>query len=403
MITFQHIEDYLEVLGGYREITASGKSPGPINIFGVGVGKSINLARYDVNIVQNMASQTTGNVALTDRQSELAIKLVDKYKRQFASHGVDVLPSVQNPQFRIPIRIVDRSKIIRIEAGHIVVKFPYDKAMVPEITAAAKESRGKFKFNRDNKYWELGLTEYNLNWAAAFGEKYGFEISDEVAAYMDMIYQAEKTPYKIELVAVNGDVTITNAAHSLYSYIDENLGGLGVQNFVKLIDSAPVLGYTVHEDILSAIQNEYSPIVLGLLTNKESHVLRTDPNSSGSDLLEEVVAYADLTNRWPICIYEPDASNRLRNSALELFEPEQVLDMTDKKTTAEVDLTGIKCVYFNKMKRTWKHRIPILVSTNAMLYGGEKMAMLQIAEKVVYYTATTYNKEATQIAGNISY
>lgn len=402
MITFQHIEDYLEVLGGYREISAAGKTPGPANIFGSNA-KVVNLARYDVNIVSSMASHTTNNGSLTDKQAELAIKLVDKYKRQFAAHGVDVLPSVQNPQFRHPIRIIDRSKTVSVANGNIVVKFPYDKVLVPEITSAAKESQGKFKFNRDSKYWELALTEHNVNWAVSFATKHGFTVDSAVLDYMNLILEVENQGYKIELVAANGDVTITNAPYSLYKYIEENLGGLGVQNFVKLIDAAPVLGYTVHESILSAIQSEYTPIVLGLLANKESHVLRTDPNSSGSDLLKDVAAYAELTDRWPICIYEPDASDRLRNSARELFAPGEVLDMIDKKSTAEVDLSGIKCVYFNKMKRAWKHRIPILVSTNAMLYGGEKQAMLQVAEKIVYYTATTYNKEATQIAGNTGY
>jgi ribosome biogenesis protein Tsr3 len=84
-----------------------------------------------------------------------------------------------------------------------------------------------------------------------------------------------------------------------------------------------------------------------------------------------------------------------------LFKPEEFLDTTDKKSATEVDMSGIKCVYFNKLKRSWQHPIPILVSTNAMLYGGEKQAMLQSAEKVVYYTATTYDKEATTIAGKI--
>jgi len=34
-----------------------------------------------------------------------------------------------------------------------------------------------------------------------------------------------------------------------------------------------------------------------------------------------------------------------------------------------------------------------------MLHGSEKQATLQVAEKVVYYTATTYDKEAKTIAG----
>ena len=65
----------------------------------------------------------------------------------------------------------------------------------------------------------------------------------------------------------------------------------------------------------------------------------------------------------------------------------------------EVDIAGAKCIYFNKLKRSWPHPIPIFVSTNAMLYGAEKQAIIQLAGKVVYYTATVYNQEAKEIGG----
>lgn len=398
MITFQHIEDYLEVLGGYREITASGKSPGPVNIFGTG-NKLISLARYDVNIVNSMATQTTSSGSLTDRQAELAVKLVDKYKRQFASHGVDVLPSVQNPQFRHPIRVIDRSKIVSIADDKITVKFPYDKVMVPEITAAAKASIGKFKFNRDRKFWELALTEHNINWAVTFGNKHGFDIDRAVLDYMELILGVEARGYKIELCVDGTGLSISNAADSLVKYVQEHLGGFGTDNLLKLVDYAPVLGYTVQSDIIAAVTREYDPIVAGLLVNKESHVLRMDPNSNGRDFLESAVQYCKVADRWPLCVYEPDTSLRLRKTLETMFEHHEIIDIADRRNYTEVDLDQAKVVYFSKMKRSWHRRIPILVSTNAMLYGGEKQAMLQVAEKVVYYTATTYNKEATQIAG----
>jgi len=396
MITFTHIEDYLEVLGGYREITSTGVSP--VNIFGFGTAP-ISLARYDVAIVQSMASHTSVSGSLTDRQSELAIKLVAKYQRQFATKGVDVLPSVQNPQFRTAPRVIDRSKSIDIVNGEVHVKFPYDKVMVPAVTAAAKQSKGRFVFDRELKLWRLGLTESNLNWATSFGSEHGFIMGSEVQRLMQLILDCEQTNYRIELTMVNGDVTITNAEHSLYKYIDSNLGGLGTHNLIKLIDYAPVLGYTVHPDIVAAIETEFDPIVCGVMQNKESHVMRLDPADNGQDLLEPMIQYAELVGRWPICIYEPDASNRLRNTAQQLFAESEILDTTDKKVSIPLDLAGIKCVYFNKLKRAWKHRIPVLISTNAMLYGGEKQATLQVAEKVVYYTATTYDKEAKTIAG----
>lgn len=402
MITFAHIEDYLEVLGGYREITANGRSPGPTNIFGVSSGSGpINLARYDVSIIQSMSGSTSSGTALTDRQSELAIKLVDKYKRQFAAKGVDVLPSVQNPKFRLAVRIVDRSKSVLVKNGLIVLRFPYDKTLVPMVTAAAKESRGSFKFNREVKEWQLAITESNVNWAASLAQ-HGFAVDEELQRLMQLILDCEQTNYKIELTTIDGQAVIVNGEQSMYNYINDKLGGLNSDNFIKLVDNSAILGYTIDEDIKTALFQEFDSTVMGLMLNKESHVMRVDPLSDGEELLTPMVHYAELTQRWPICIYEPDASGRLRNTARTLFRPEEFLNMADKKSATEVDMTGIKCVYFNKLKRAWSHPIPILVSTNAMLYGGEKQAMLQAAEKVVYYTATTYDKEATTIAGKIN-
>jgi len=400
MITLKYIEDYLEVLGGFREITANGVSTA--NIFGGGTSP-ISLARYDVAIVQSMASATTIGTPLTDKQSELALRLVSKYQRQFAAKGIDVTPSVNNPAYRMPVRIVDRTKSVSIRDQSILLRFPYDKNLVPLVTSASKESHGSFKFDRERKEWTLGLTEYNLNWAAMTGAAHGFDIAPEVTELLQLILDAEKLPFKIELtIDDDSNILVSNAAPSLLAYIDDNLGGLCYENLLKLVDYAPVLGYTVDPDIMLAISTEYSEVVSGMLQYKECHVMRNDPLSDGLELLKPMIEYAELSNRWPICIYEPDASNRLRNTARTLFEPGQILDTTDKKLPVEVDLTGIKCVYFNKLKRAWKHRVPILISTNAMLYGGEKQAILQAAEKVVYYTATTYDKEAKTIAGKIN-
>lgn len=400
MITFLHIEDYLEVLGGYREITANGRSPGPTNIFGGGASP-IALARYDVAIIRSMSESTVSGTSLTDKQSELAIKLVAKYKRQFASNGVDVSSSVQTPQFRKAVRVIDRTKSAFIRNGQIVLKFPYDKVLVPMVTTAAKESKGSFKFDREGKEWNLAITESNINWVASLAQ-FDFAIDAEINKLMQLILDCERTDYKIELVAVDGRVDITNAEQSLCRYVDAHLGGLSVDNLIRLVDNGPLLGYTIHEDIKTALEQEFDSMILGLLLTRESHVMRQDPLSDGEELLVPMIKYAEITQRWPICVYEPDASNRLRDTARTLFGPEEFLDITNKKSFTEVDLTGVKCVYFNKLKRSWRHPIPILVSTNAMLYGGDKQAMLQSAEKVVYYTATTYDKEATTIAGKIN-
>jgi hypothetical protein len=216
---------------------------------------------------------------------------------------------------------------------------------------------------------------------------------------MQLILDCEKTDYKIELVAVNNGIDIVNAEDTLRKYINDNLGGLVPDNFIKLVDYAPVLGYTVHRDIQQCVENEFNPIVAGIMFNKESHVQRTDALSTGEEFIASLLKYSEITGRWPICIYEPDTTFKLKDDILKHIKEEELLDVS--KRVAEVDFTGIKCVYFTKLKRAWAHPVPILVSTNAMLYGNEKQAMLHSAQKIVYYTATTLNREAKTIAGEV--
>lgn len=397
-LSFPHVEDYIEIIGGLRDITGKkipflGKSPHP----------TVSLARYDVNIASSFASQSDQGTSYTDRQSELAVKLIEKYRKQLYNLGVDVDPILNNVKFRQPIRIVDRTRSARIIDGHIQLRFPYDKVMVPEVTKASKESRGSFLFDIERKIWRLALTEYNLNWVVAFGQAHQFELDPEIHRLMERILDCEQAGYKIELTVNDaGEVIITNAEDSLLDYIREHIGELNYSNLIRLVDHSAVLGYTVNKDVLEAIKQGFDPIVAGLLEQKESHVRRVELLDQASELFDGLTKYADLTGRWPICVYEPDLSDRLLKCAQNRFGAENVVRVTATTKPEEVDFTGAKCIYFNKLKRSWPHPIPIFVSTNAMLYGAEKQAIIQLAGKVVYYTATVYNQEAKEIGGEIN-
>ena len=81
MLTYPYVEDYLEYLAGYEVGMTALIMPNMTKI---------SLARYDIQIVNSMANSTMFGTALTDRQAELAVKLILKYRRQFAKLGIDV-------------------------------------------------------------------------------------------------------------------------------------------------------------------------------------------------------------------------------------------------------------------------------------------------------------------------
>jgi hypothetical protein len=376
--TLKYIEDYIELIAGV----------GPIG-YGRAMNQAISLARYDVKIIESMALQTSDGTALTDRQALLAHKLVVKYRRQLAAQDYDVTDQIDTPKYRMTPRIIDRSRTLSIVGGQIVIKFSFDKDIVPAITAAAKTSQGSFTFVRDQRVWELALTEYNLSWAMAFAEQYQFTCDTESKRLMEIIYSCEQTPYAIELkLDLEQGVYIDNIEPSLNQYIDQNLGGISVDTMLTLADHSSYLGYGVNDTILEYLQDKYSVLAAKFIQNRLMHWPRQDEHVA---FLDAVVDYADLVQRWPIYIYEPDASNTLRDVARARFQPEEFYDNSSKKSADQVDFSTMKCVYLNKLRRTWNQRIPLLISAHAMLHGSEKQNMLQHAEKVVYYTADTYS------------
>ena len=143
MKTFLYVEDYLEYMAGYDPVGSGFWN-------GIPSDKKIKLARIDVNVVESIANNTTFGYALTDRQAELVCKLILKYRKQFTKEGIDVSPVTQ-PVYRLPIRIIDRSKRIELNDGIITVNFPYDRSLVEMFQEYRHKSIGRAFFNYDNK------------------------------------------------------------------------------------------------------------------------------------------------------------------------------------------------------------------------------------------------------------
>jgi hypothetical protein len=374
-----HVEDYIEIIAGYR--LPNGKDN--YSIFEVGQ-PIVSLARYDMKIIPSLAEQTISQAkGYTDKQAKLAADLVLKYERQLAKLGIDVTP-VRTPAYRYPIRQIDRSTRVWIENDMIKLRFPYEVTLIDTVRDAAKQSKGRFYFNRDARYHEAALTEWNLNWIYSFAVQHKFDIDSSVKQLMDIVLAVEQTPYKIELQYDNDKLTITNAESSLTEYIQTHLGGFALENILTLCDYAPVLGYTIHKDIETDVIRNFSTRFWSLCANRN---LKVD-SMTNANLVPELVNYARLTNRFPIFVYEPDLSDRLKTEFNRYFSGSMITMTRDLETIPD----DVKIVYTNKIPKQQFARIPIMVSSAGMMYGGDRQMWLQAAEKVVYFSKDVYNK-----------
>lgn len=384
MKTFTYVEEYIEVIVGYVDIV-TGKQT---NNFYLGINPIINLARYDVAVLETMSDTVIRGAPLTEKQGDLAVKIILKYQRQLANKLVDVSP-VENPKWRTSLRKMDYSRKLYIENDKLFLRFPYGTELIEGIRTFSKDCQGSAKWNKDTKIWEIGLTEYNLSWLCTWASANKFDVSPEVADLMNQITEAEKTPYAIELYYDGTNVGIRNAHDSMMLYIKEHVCDVTVDNLLRLVDMAPVLGFSIESDVSNALIQEFGPRFYNLINSRELKINPTKLTGSGD--FESVIEYAERVNRYPVIFYEPDLSNRFLDKLKSLnIGPVYVNGQTKNPT---ID-PAYKFIHTVVPIRNLE-KIPLIVSSAGMVFGGDKQLMLQRAEKVVYCAADVYNKKAT--------
>lgn len=383
MKKFAYVEDYLLVIAGYKDIV-TGKNT---SSFYFGINPIINLARYDVSVLESMTDAVMRNVALTEKQGDLACKIILKYQRQLAAKAVDVTP-VEHPQWNIPLRKMDYSKSLTVENDVLHLKFPFNNQLIEGIRTFQKESQGAIKWNRETKVWEIALTEYNLSWMYAWAQTHSFEIDASVTHLMNLIVEAESKEYAIELNVQDGKLVITNAADSLNNYIEQHLGGWDLDNLLNLVNASADMGFTVNKDLAQAIIISYGPRFYNIASHRE---LKINPNGiSVDDDFTSVLDYADLINKWPVVIYEPDLSNRMLNRLLARYAIEEVLVAGNQKNPVLTEQT--KFIHTYKPIRNLNN-IDLIVTSAGMVFGGDKQLMMQRSRKIVYCATDVYNKK----------
>jgi len=381
MKKYTYVEEYLEVINGDRD-------PNTGKIYGLfdNTPPIISLARYDVQILSSMSAATQSGRALTDRQAELAVKIILKYRKQLEKLEIDVA-AVENPQFRLGIRTIDRRRLLYIENNKIVAKFPYETKLIDDIRDLAKLSQGAWLFDSTNRAWHLAITETNVVAANGFAQNHEFEVSDEFQDLVKAVIECEQTAYRIMLVETDRGFAIQNAPTTLTQAVNDYCG-FDASNRDLLVDHSCIYGYSVDQSILERISDTYSPRICNLMTSQES---KFKPDSDQT-VYQDLIRYAEITGRFPIYVYEPDMSNRLYNNFVSQYfnsaDVHQVQQL--KKEPATVDK---KVIYFNKYSAQWDQPISLLISGQGMMHGGEKSLMLQQAKKVVYFATEVYNNK----------
>lgn len=359
LTTFTYLEDYLECIAG---LAVGSRRP-----------ISISLARYDIAIVQSLAGQTISGVGLTDRQLELAKKIVAKYRKQLASQNIDIADQAFSPVMRIPVRKVDRTKNIEIVDGKLIVRFPYDKDIIEYIRQFRTLGYGSMNFDQERRVWVASATEPVFLFFDSLVSKYGFTVSEEFSQILSDIKLCEQSDYSIELHMNDDLLNISNASDSLIEHINNNHGGFGLDNLLKLSDLSGIYEYKINGDLQTVLNSIYSEKITNFFTGREFHTQDID----------SIFQYAEITNRYPVYVYSL-STDFLKTDLIRILGEEHVSFGIPKSNK------NYKCIVFNKLRSQIEH-IPLLITTQAMMVGTRRSQIKQISDKVVYYTDTVFH------------
>lgn len=368
MKSLPYIEDYIDLLGG-NILTWPPREP------------IISLARYDKPIIESMAEQVTRGLGLTDRQSVLAHKIVVKYKKQWATAGYDVSAHIEMPRFKLPIRQIDRRRVIEISDNKIKIKFPYDQELISKLRSDINSIPGYLKWNSSSHYWESSLIEPRLIWAKEFGLSNNFEFSQSFNQIIEDILSVKD--YKISLVKSDDKYTITNAEDSLLDYIENNIG---FNNLISLVDYASVLGYDLDDSIVDDLKSQYSGSVIDMLKSRVYN-LTFDKNI---DNIKQCFEYAELTKRYPIYVYE-SGSKILYNKIVDCFDKQDIVTHS-LHLLSDQEIKNKKVIYLTNW-RNISDQMPLLITMHTLIIGVRRQQVASLAEKLIYCTQISVDEE----------
>ena len=350
------------------------------------------LATYDNKIVQSIYNQVTfQNIALTDKQAELCVKLIEKYTRQFRRAGIDNFKQLDSAtrRFRFPIRKIDRTSTIVLENDKIVAKFPYDIKIISNIRRSGEKIAGSADWDKNKKVWVFDLTEPYVTFTVNLGREHDFDIDPKLLEIYDRITSEDWDQFRIKLIERNGKYTIQNAPDSLKEYINTNVGN----DLLKLVDYSGICAYEVDNNVEVQIKQAHSDGVAKCLLNRHVYL---DPTQY---TFWEIFDYADLVNRFPITIYDTLGHwsaetnfSYVRERYLKLYDkygPIHHHDVTLPKDwpylNANPDTALIKIFHTATKEMFEGDRVPLMISCQNFNYGSIRMQMLAKTDKVVYH------------------
>lgn len=226
----------------------------------------VQMNPYDSKIVQSFYDQISRGHALTEKQADLSIKILNRQLPKLNQQvGRDLSVYLQNPTFRLGRRTVSSVKRISVinyrDFGRAIkVEFPYNENLLKEIRET-KHTLAFASWDKDEKSWIFSLDEHVIEFLTKFIEKYEFSCDEEFKIYLKQIQEIkDNCENHIPMISREGERVIFKNAHPRTPQPEDN-------DLLSALFLARKTGITVRDDSIEQeiLKNNYDPIVKDFL------------------------------------------------------------------------------------------------------------------------------------------
>jgi hypothetical protein len=270
----------------------------------------IRMQPHDRSAVYNFTQDIHSGKQFTEKQGAFIVKILYKYRNQ-AKEKLDYEEALNNPAWKQPFRVIDKSKKVWVESDElnkpwILLKFPFDLKDDYEIEFANFQ-RGMHKWDADRKLRKISLFDCNFLQVDQWVKKHKFEI-DNTYEYVSSIIEEtfdNADQFKKYSYIDKNNVVLKNAPDDAIDYFEKNKTGV------------------VEKDLLLAKSMSYS--YEGNPTSIAEKISSLDNNQFWIKSLEEFLEFAMETD-YKICFILDRASDDIEwlNKLVHILDKMQI-------------------------------------------------------------------------------
>ena len=283
------VEDTIEILAGIR--------PRKVNI---------RIDAQDIKLISSLGRQVAKKIALTDRQLDLSLKKIEKYRSGLEKCEIAVDEVLTLKTLKWPLRIIDRTQSIWIENDAeskkpvIMVKYVFSKKFA-EIWSKIEENLSSYS-GSDKSVKRVVYTERNLYHIVKGLESMNFLITDEIQEICEKIEKILENPdnFAPYLDYEEGKLILKNSNTRCEEVFSKKIENYSDDHLLEYVDYAKSLGISLKsQNVLKKISEIKGETLAKKVSYEFSSRYRVNP---ANYTLSDLVSTVNTLNQWPLVV-----------------------------------------------------------------------------------------------------